>query len=67
MADDADRALADAEIYETNMNKKYDTSDPNTGYKIPEGKPGICDLCGEWSARLIDGACASCRDKYKLP
>ncbi len=33
---------------------------------IPPGKPGECDLCGEHSPRLIDGACAPCRDKYKL-
>ena len=35
--------------------------------KIEAGVPGDCDLCGEWSARLINGACAPCRDKYKLP
>jgi hypothetical protein len=34
---------------------------------IPKGEPGDCDLCGEWSARLVGGACARCRDKYKLP
>jgi len=31
---------------------------------IPPGKPGECDLCGEWSGRLINGAGAPCRDKY---
>jgi hypothetical protein len=31
--------------------------------KIEPGKPGNCELCGEWSGRLIDGACAPCRDK----
>lgn len=30
------------------------------------GKPGDCDFCGEWYGRLIDGACAPCRDHYKL-
>lgn len=35
--------------------------------KIDPGQPGDCDLCGEWSARLVNGACAPCRDKYKLP
>ena len=35
--------------------------------KIPPGEPGDCDLCGEWSGRLVNGACARCRDKYKLP
>lgn len=31
------------------------------------GVAGDCDLCGEWSARLVGGACAPCRDKYRLP
>ena len=31
---------------------------------IPPGVPGECDLCGEWSGRLIDGACAPCRDRH---
>lgn len=35
--------------------------------QIPAGAPGDCDLCGEWSGRLIRGACAPCRDKHKLP
>ena len=34
---------------------------------IPKGVPGECDFCGEWSGRLIGGACAPCRDHYKLP
>lgn len=34
---------------------------------MPVGEPGYCDLCGEWSGRLVGGACAPCRDKYKLP
>lgn len=34
---------------------------------MPAGVPGDCDLCGEWSQRLVDGACAPCRDKYGLP
>lgn len=34
---------------------------------IQPGEPGECDLCGEESGRLINGACAPCRDKYKLP
>ena len=33
---------------------------------IPEGKAGECDLCAEHSSRLINGACAPCRDKYKI-
>lgn len=34
---------------------------------IPPGAPGDCDLCGEWSGRLVAGACARCRDRYRLP
>jgi hypothetical protein len=34
--------------------------------KLDPGVEGDCDLCGEWSGRLIDGACAPCRDRYKL-
>ena len=33
---------------------------------IPPGNPGDCEYCGEWSGRLINGACAPCRDKYRL-
>ena len=33
---------------------------------LQKGVPGDCDLCGEWSGRLIDGVCAPCRDRYKL-
>lgn len=34
---------------------------------IAPGTPGECDLCGEWSGRLINGACAPCRDRHHLP
>lgn len=34
---------------------------------IEAGNAGECELCGEWSGRLIKGACAPCRDRYKLP
>lgn len=30
------------------------------------GEPGECDYCGEWSGRIVGGACAPCRDKYRL-
>lgn len=33
---------------------------------IPEGDPGECGWCGEIKERLVGGACATCRDKYKL-
>ncbi|CAB5162424.1 hypothetical protein UFOVP151_28 [uncultured Caudovirales phage] len=35
--------------------------------KLDPGTPGECELCGEYMLRLISGACAPCRDKYKLP
>lgn len=34
--------------------------------EIPPGNPGECDTCGEYSGRLVNGACAWCRDKYGL-
>lgn len=34
---------------------------------IPVGVEGDCDLCGEWSGRLVQGACARCRDLHRLP
>jgi hypothetical protein len=30
------------------------------------GEPGYCGKCGEYSARLVRGVCAPCRDFYKL-
>jgi hypothetical protein len=35
--------------------------------EIPTGEPGDCDLCGEWTGRLVGGACAPCRDARRLP
>jgi hypothetical protein len=34
--------------------------------KLDPGTEGDCDLCGEWTSRLIGDACAPCRDRYKL-
>jgi hypothetical protein len=33
---------------------------------LVKGSPGDCDLCGEWSGRLVEGCCAPCRDRYKI-
>ena len=33
---------------------------------IAPGVPGICEYCETHSPRLINGACARCRDKYNL-
>lgn len=35
--------------------------------QMPKGNPGDCELCGEWSGRLVQGVCAPCRDKHNLP
>ena len=35
--------------------------------EIPKGVPGECERCCEPSWRLVGGACAPCRDKFKLP
>ena len=32
-----------------------------------KGESGECDLCGEWSGRLVNGVCAPCRDRHGLP
>ena len=39
----------------------------NKANAIPPGEPGECELCGEDSLRLVNGACAPCRDKRRLP
>jgi len=33
---------------------------------LAKGVQGYCDLCGEWSGRLVLGACAPCRDRHGL-
>ena len=35
--------------------------------EIPKGIPGECERCGEDMPRLINGVCAPCRDRHKLP
>ena len=39
----------------------------NKAATMSVGNPGVCEWCGEDSPRLVRGACARCRDKYKLP
>ena len=34
---------------------------------LPPGVQGECRECGEFSLRLIGGACAPCRDTYRMP
>lgn len=63
MADEVDRQLeCDAMLDAANLKAVRDMAQ-----QIPVGQPGECELCGEWSGRLVRGACAPCRDKYGLP
>ena len=63
MADEVDRQLERAEALEAaNLAQMR-----RQASQIPPGTPGDCDLCGEWSGRLVGGVCAPCRDKFKLP
>lgn len=59
--DDADRVTLLQETQEAEQAAKI-----RKAAQIPKGQPGERDLCGEWSGRLVAGACAPCRDKYKL-
>ena len=61
MSDEVDRANQEVErslAEAIRRNRKAD---------LTPGKAGDCDLCGEWSARLVGGACAPCRDQWRLP
>jgi hypothetical protein len=60
--DDADRAGIDEDMQEE-VKARRRAEQP---YQLPAGEPGECDRCGEWSGRLINGACAPCRDRYRL-
>jgi len=60
MADEID--LAQEREYIATVNSIRANSKP-----IEPGAPGECELCGEWSGRLIKGACAPCRDRWRLP
>jgi len=31
----------------------------------PKDNPGDCETCGFYAFHLIDGMCASCREKYQ--
>lgn len=62
MSDEVDRQLERDEVFDQANLKAI----REQAAKIPAGKPGDCDLCGEWSARLVNGVCAPCRDRHKL-
>ena len=36
-------------------------------FELVPDVPGECEICGHWSGRLVQGACAPCRDQFKLP
>lgn len=60
MADEADISQARMEQEEAMRERNRQP------YEIPAGVAGDCELCGEWSGRLVNGACAPCRDKHGL-
>lgn len=62
MADDIDRTN---EYLEKLLNSKIKGIRDKA--QLEKGEEGECDLCGEWMLRIINGACAPCRDRYKLP
>jgi hypothetical protein len=59
MADDIDRANDYAEAMREAALKTVSAD-------ITEGKPGECDWCGEYTPRLVNNACARCRDYIGL-
>lgn len=60
--DDADRAGLEEE-QQDEIKARQREAKP---FVLDPGTPGECELCGEWSGRLIKGACAPCRDRYRL-
>lgn len=63
MADEIDRQLErDQQIEELRVKQIR-----SRAAQIPAGEPGECHHCGEDFARLINRACARCRDRLKLP
>ena len=63
MADEADKTADRIEVEEAANIAEI----RRKAAEIPKGKPGECERCGEPSWRLVGGACAPCRDKFKLP
>lgn len=63
MADEIDRANDTAEA----ATDRAVAAARAQAASIPVGTPGECDFCGEWTGRLVAGACAPCRDKRRMP
>lgn len=61
MSDEIDAA----QTRELEDNNKLIAAARETAARIPEGEPGICESCDEWSGRLVDGVCSPCRDDPK--
>jgi len=59
MADEVDRANEYAAL-------QLEQAIAATRSDLDQGVAGECELCGEWSGRLIKGVCAPCRDRYGL-
>lgn len=62
MADELDTT---SEITENHTNMSIDAI-RTRAQAIPAGNPGECAHCGEFTPRLVNGACARCRDRLKL-
>ena len=60
MSDEIDDATARADVL-------LEASIRAASKPLASGKPGDCDLCGEWAGRLVGGVCAPCRDQRHLP
>lgn len=62
--------MDDLDLVEERLQRENDTliSDVRKqATRIPAGEPGECQICGEFSKRLVRGNCAPCRDEHKLP
>ena len=59
MSDEVDLANEQAE-------KRLELLIKQASKPLVKGVPGDCDLCGEWSGRLVEGCCSPCRDRYKI-
>jgi len=59
MADEIDRANEYIDAMTAAALKKVTA-------EIPKGEPGECDWCGEYTPRLVNNACAKCRDDIGL-
>lgn len=57
--DEADRASPEIDMNLAEAIRRHSKD-------LAPGKPGDCDMCGEWTGRLVNGTCARCRDKYGL-